>query len=248
MARSGRIGHAVRMRPTTRRVITATISAVLLVTACSSSDDEADSTTAVQAPTTTGASETTNAPTTTEAPTTTAADTTTSTTGATSTTTEPTPTTTQPTPTTNPDDPNWVEITQGLLDLQHELRAEPDSLRINEFCVAGKSTCEAEQGEEIRRLEDQGWRVVGAPEPEVIEARVVETADGAPVGEALWVLIEVESVRQDQTGATIVDRVGDTVFELSNTGDSPTIRANFLLTNGGSEDWRVMAVEDLDPE
>ncbi|MCB0969164.1 MAG: hypothetical protein KDB37_20220 [Ilumatobacter sp.] len=231
------------MRPTTRRILTATISAALLVTACSSGDDEAAPTTTESAPTTT--SETTTAPsttapstTTTEAPTTTASPTT----------TEPPSTTTEPPPTTNPGDPDWLTIVQDLVTLQHELRAAPESARLNEFCVAGESTCEAVQGEEIRRLEEEGWRVVGQPQPEVLSARVVETANGDPPSEALWVLLEVVSVRQDQTGALIVDEDNNTVFELSNTGDSPTIKAKFLLSGGGTSNWRVMAIEDLDSE
>ena len=259
MTRDGRIRDAGRMRAATRGILTITFSSLLVTTACSSTSDTATPATTAASPTTTTNPTNTTAATEPSTTTTSAATEPSTTTTSTPTTTEtPTiteapPSTTESTPTTtppatNPDDPNWLEIVQALVELQHELREAPDSARIEEYCVGGENTCNAMQGDEIRNLESEGWRVDGAPEPEVLSVRVIQTADGAPPLDALWVLLEVETVRPDQTGVTIVDETGAVVFNLTNTGDSPTIFANFMVTSGGTNSWRVLAIEDLDPE
>ena len=245
MARSASIGHAVRMRLTTRRILATTISAAVLVGACSSGDDDADSTTTA-APTTTGAPETTAAPettTTTEAPPTTPAPPTAPTTEPAPTTTEPGPTTTEPgptttnpPPTTNPGDPDWAEIAQGLYDLIAELWAEPDVERINELCFPGENTCRTQQGEEIQMLADEGWRVINVPQPEVIKATVVNRNDSA--GPVDIVTIQVELTQSDFSDSAIVDKDGNVVQQLD-TNDGETYLANIQLIEDIDGRWKA---------
>ena len=228
------------MRPTTRRILTATISAVVLLSACSSGDDEADATSTTEATTTTAAPETTAAATTstTAAPTTTEATSTTSTTEATIT-TQPATTTTPPPPTTNPGDPNWLEITQGLLSTLNDLRANPDLGRIGEYCVAGENSCQSLHGTEVQRLVEENWRVVGLDNPVVTRAEVIEVATDLPDA-ARWHQVRVTTEPQDLSEARIVDSSGETVFQLTRDEDAPPERLDLVLLNT-PDGWRVLA-------
>ncbi|MEQ8437125.1 MAG: hypothetical protein RIB65_06500 [Ilumatobacter fluminis] len=229
------------MRLTTRRILATTISAALLVTACSSGDDEADSTT-TPAPTTTAAPQTTTAPettTTTEAPPTTPAPTTTPTTEPAPTTTEPAPTT-QPPPTTNPGDPDWVAITQELLDTLYELRADPDVDRIEEFCLGGENPCQEVQGNEITQLENEGWVVVGMQNPTVIRAELIDSTDGVP-DIARQYVVQVEIEPEDLSEAAIVDADGTVISKIEADPDNPAEVLNMLLLKAGP-DWRVLGI------
>ncbi len=247
MARSARIGHAVRMRLTTRRILATTISAALLVTACSSGDDEADSTT-TPAPTTTAAPQTTTAPettTTTEAPPTTPAPTTTPTTEPAPTTTEPAPTT-QPPPTTNPGEPDWVAITQDLLTTLNELRASPEIERVEDFCLGGENPCQETQGLEIRRLVEEDWRVVGLEDPVVESASLISVDESLPEPVRQYV-IRVLTEPQDLDDAAIVDRDGAVVFDITRDPERPPERLDLVLIQV-QDGWRVITVGEPGPE
>ena len=224
------------MRPTTRRILTATISAALLVTACSLGDDEAAPTTTESVSTTTP--ETTTAPSTTTAPTTTTTEAPTTT--ATPTTTEPPPTTTEPPPTTNPGDPDWLTIAQDLLNTLYELRADPDVDRIEEFCLGGENPCQEIQGNEITQLENEGWVVVGMENPTVIRAELLNSTEGVPEI-ARQYLVQVEIEPEDLSAAAIVDGDGNVISTIEADPDNPAEVLNMLLMKAGP-DWRVVGI------
>ena len=178
--------------------------------------------------------------TTTEAPPTTPAPTTTPTTEPAPTTTEPTPTTTNPPPTTNPGDPDWVEITQELLDTLYELRADPDVDRIEEFCLGGENPCQEVQGNEITQLENEGWVVVGMQNPTVIRAELIDSTDGVP-DIARQYVVQVEIEPEDLSEAAIVDADGTVISKIEADPDNPAEVLNMLLLRAGP-DWRVLGI------
>ena len=236
------LGHTVSMPSPTRRILSAALGAAFLMSACSSGDDDAAPST-TDAPVTTPVPETiaattTDPTTTTTAPTTTAATTTTvaPTTIATTTTS---PTTTTPPPTTNPGDPDWVEITQGLLETLHDINEEPDADRIAEFCLAGENGCQSTQGDGIRTFVQNGWRTVGVPHPVVLSRGARGHGGGRSRGGRLVGQLRVRTAPEDLSDAEIVDSADEVVFEVTGTGEEETLDVYLVQTPEG---WRVLGL------
>jgi hypothetical protein len=233
-----------------RRIMSAAVGAALLLSACSSGDDDtAPATTDTPASTTlrttTTAATTTAAPTTTESPTTTEAATTTSAPSTTTiATTTSSPTTTTIPPTTNPGDPDWVQIVQGLLATYNEIQANPDVDRIAEFCLGGENLCQDTQGAEVRQFVEDGWRVEGVPTPTVVRAELIDSIDELPEPIRQYVL-KVQTEVGDLSEAAVVALDGEKIFDIESDPDQAVRTFNIRLQTVGDE-WRVLGITSVE--
>lgn len=145
------------------------------------------------------------------------------------------------TATTQPDEFDWVAIVQGLYDTLDDINADPDVLRIDEFCVDVESPCRDVQGAQVEALVRDGWRVVDVPRTEVLRAEFTATADGKAPLESTLVILEVE-LMPAQDGGQVIDADGTVLFEIT-ADDSASIRANWLVRHIDGVGWRVFEIQ-----
>ncbi len=232
-----------------RRLAVVLLVPAMLVAGCSGDDDVASSTTFAPPETNpplptsstmgeVSGEDATTAPESadTTAPTTSAAVTTSTSSSMVTVTTNPDDTT----PTTDPDEFDWVAIVQGLYDTLDDINADPDVLRIDEFCVPVESPCRSAQGAQVEALVRDGWRVVDAVPIPVTSVALKTTVDGRPPAESTLVVLDVTIGPSDGSVGQIVDANGNVLFDIEADEDGGT--ETWFVRRGTSGNWRVYEI------
>ena len=133
---------------------------------------------------------------------------------------------------------------QDLLTTYNDIQANPDVDRIEEFCLGGENPCQDEQGEEVRRFVEDGWRAVGVPVPTVLRAELIDSTDELPQAIRQYV-VRVETQDGDLSEAAVVDINGNKLFDIASDPDQQRRTFNVRLISVGNG-WRVIGTASVE--